>query len=113
MSKHNDIKGVADSNGAWVEDDNIGMVFTDYFQNLFESSSTTNVDYIAGLIRHKVPNEMINMITKPYTKAEINIAFNHMSKGKSLGPDGMTMEFYKNNWDIIDRDLIKSYIGYP
>lgn len=47
----------------------------------------------------------------PYTEAEVNNALNQISEGKSPGPDGMTMEFYRHNWDIINKDLTKVVLG--
>lgn len=103
--RNNTIRGITDSHNNWVEDDNIETVFVDYFNNLFKGSATTNMEHVVNLIKHKIPDNMIVNLTLPYTEMELNIVLQQMNEGKSPGPNGMTMEFYKHHWDVIGRDI--------
>ena len=38
---------------------------------------------------------------RPITKEELNCTISQIAIGKSPGPDGLTIEFYKKNWDTI------------
>ena len=46
-----------------------------------------------------------NDLTRSITKDEIHSTISQFKPGKSPGPDGLTIEFYKSNWTIIAQDL--------
>ena len=37
---------------------------------------------------------------------EIEAAINQMAKGKALGPDGLSIEFYTQCWPIVKNDFV-------
>lgn len=49
---------------------------------------------------------------KPVTKSEVYNALRAMLKGKSPGPDGITMEFYLFNWNIIGDHLFNVVVYF-
>lgn len=60
---------------------------------------------VTNLITRKAPPSMLDDLIIPYTEIDVKVAMNQMFDGKSLGPDGMTIEFYKHNWDIVGKDI--------
>lgn len=48
---------------------------------------------------------MTDELIKPYSEINVKTALNQMFEGMSLGPDGMTVEFYKHNWGVVSKDI--------
>ena len=47
-------------------------------------------------------------LLKEVTKEELNSVINSFQKGKILGPDGFTLEFFQGFYDMLKRDLLEA-----
>ncbi|KAH1107833.1 hypothetical protein J1N35_011601 [Gossypium stocksii] len=106
--KKNNIARLKDINGHWRENTtDICMAIREYFQRLFKSNlnsnSTLNLDYIDRCI----PGEANDKLLKNFTDNEIKEAFNQMDPRKALGIDGLSGNFFIENWDVVRGDVLK------
>ena len=56
-------------------------------------------------LENKVNNNQNKTPTKPITKKETQLAISKMEKGKTPGIDGLPIELYETNFDLIQIDL--------
>ena len=54
------------------------------------------------------PLQQTKLITKT-NREEVKKAITNSKTGKTPGPDGLSIEFYKESWHIIGPDLIEVY----
>jgi hypothetical protein len=54
-----------------------------------------------------VTEEQNNNLNKPIAEEEIYQALQEMPNGKSLGPDGFTVDFFKAYWEVIKHDVYR------
>ena len=54
------------------------------------------------------PLQQSELITK-INREEVKRAITNTKTGKTSGPDGLSIEFYKESWHIIGSDLIEVY----
>lgn len=77
----------------------INLVFSDYYARLYTSESppinTTNLDLLNSLEYPTIDENTAKNLGDPITESEIQVAINSMNPGKSPGPDGFTVGFYK------------------
>ncbi|KAH7837196.1 hypothetical protein Vadar_010876 [Vaccinium darrowii] len=86
--KRNRITGIQRANGTWCEEPNgIAEEFVDYFQNLFQSEGTFNVEEVLCTIQGQVTDQMNVMLTKEVNRAEIQKALWDMNPTKAPGAD--------------------------
>ena len=88
----------------------IANVATDYFRELFTTSSPTRDNEVADLIPRKITEEMNEHLTKEFHKEEIFQVIHSMHLTKAPGLDGMPVIFYQKYWDIIGDDVSKKIL---
>lgn len=49
------------------------------------------------------------LLTKPFLEEEVKRVVWECEGGKSPGPDGFGVEFYKDCWDIVKEDLVREF----
>ena len=89
----------------------IANVATNYFRELFTTSSPTRDNEVLELIPRKITEEMNEHLTKEFHKEEIFQAIHSMHPTKAPGPDGMLAIFYQKYWDIIGDDVSKTILN--
>lgn len=76
-----------------------------YFTQLYKNDGREK-PRIPNLFSSWIDNEVACNFEKPFSIEEVKIAVMSMGKDKSPGPDGFSMLFYQDCWDIIQADLI-------
>ncbi|CAA7023627.1 unnamed protein product [Microthlaspi erraticum] len=93
--------------GSWAEtEEDIERVATDYLQNLFTSSHPTDFDEALRYVTVKVNSDINQSLTKPPSNEEIRLAIEDINPEKAPGPDGMTILFKQQFWEITAKDVI-------
>lgn len=80
-----------------------------YFEDLFKTMDNSSVEQIMLVIPRCVTQEMNNTLTKPVKDKEIVEAFNQMDTSKAPRCNGLSGLLFKENWDIVGRDVVKYY----
>ena len=110
-SRKNRITGLFFNSGEWNTDPGkmLGII-SDYFQDIFLSSSPSTSDFssVLSCVRPKVTTDMNNQLLRPFTSEEIKKALMDMNPTKAPGPDGLLAIFFQKIWDIIGEDITKA-----
>jgi exonuclease III len=81
-----------------------------HFKNLYSATATEDLDPLAYPIS-EVPNLITGdenkVLNRPISDKEIKQVVFSMHPDKAPGPDGYTVHFYTQCWDIINKDLCK------
>ena len=89
----------------------IASIATEYFKELFSTSSPTRMEEVADLVPGKVTQEMNKQLTKEFQKEEIIQAVWNMHPTKASGLDSMFAIFYQKYWDVIRDDVINNVLN--
>ena len=65
-----------------------------------------NAEFLS-LIENKISVDQNNELDQEVTTEEIEGSVFSMAQDKARGPDGFTVAFYRNHWDIIKKDFIR------
>lgn len=105
----NTINHISDANGALCSDRiDIERAFTLFYTNLWTEPSDRNPFDIALAILNDLPqisNVDGQILIRDVSCEEIYFTISNLPFGKSLGPDGITVEFFKFFWNDIGAQL--------
>lgn len=111
----NHIPGLFNSNGVWCEDDrDLEVIITDYFGELFETSSPdmAMIDETLGVVRSRLTPEMFSQLSAPFTSEEVISALSNMAPLKSPGPDGLLVLFFHKYWHVICSEILSCVLDF-
>lgn len=86
-------------------------VDVEFYINLFKQKGkieNKNMETMKEVITKKISEEMKDTSQAEVTKEEINQALLAMKNDKAPVPDGFTEEFFKQNWEVVGDEVIKS-----
>uniref|UniRef100_A0A2N9GLU6 CCHC-type domain-containing protein n=1 Tax=Fagus sylvatica TaxID=28930 RepID=A0A2N9GLU6_FAGSY len=110
--KRNQINLLKKADGNWTQDQaEIGMCFTDFFSNLFNSSNPPFPDEISKLFHPIINDEDNTAICSVPNEEKIKDSLFSMESLKSPGPDGLPPLFYKHYWSIVKKDASSPVSG--
>jgi hypothetical protein len=78
-----------------VKEMEMAAVITNYFCNLFSSSTGDRLEELMTYVHHRVTPNMNAMLAEPYSVEEVKYALNGIGDLKAQGSDGMPAAFYK------------------
>ena len=106
-NKRNLILGLEDEAVVWVEEEEVlGKVVEDYFQDMFTSSNPSQFDEILVGLQPVIIAEMSASLSRDYQAKEVLLALKQMALLTAPGPNGMSPIFYKTYWHIVGDDVI-------
>ena len=113
LNRHkNSIFQILDSQGnIQVDRDNIEKVFIDHFKSLWTDPDNTSFSNLVLSLPHDLPtlsNDSSVYLVRKVTKSEIFKTLMSLSSGKSPGPDGFNVDFYKFFWNDIQDNLFEA-----
>ncbi|GJS41994.1 RNA-directed DNA polymerase, eukaryota [Tanacetum coccineum] len=93
--------------GDWVSDPiAIKNHIYHHFSSRFKKENRTRPTYNSLLFKHFTLDE-VQFLDRPFFNLEIKDAVWSCGSDKSPGPDDFTFKFFKNHWDIIEKDCKK------
>lgn len=84
-----------------------GEVATEYFTNLFKSSSDGDFSSLFEGFTRRVTDSMNEKLDREVSKQEVKIAVFSINAGSAPGPDGMTGLFFQRYWNIVGDQVTK------
>ncbi|KAL1201845.1 hypothetical protein V5N11_014808 [Cardamine amara subsp. amara] len=113
----NAIRYIRDDNGDRIDDPaQVKDQIITYFNNMLGSENPSTSPYSVAQIKdlhpYHCPPELTSTLTAIPTKEEIRASLLSMPKSKAPRPDGFTMEFYRDAWDIVGNDLVKAVTDF-
>ena len=110
--KKNTILGLWNNKGKWCEDkDSIAATTVSYFQNIYTTTSPTNISDVTSVIPTQVTEEMNTNLSRIFTKDEVVKALQQIHPTKALGLDGMYAIFYHKYWNIVGPNVINMVLN--
>jgi hypothetical protein len=79
--------------------------FVEYFSNLYSSSNCGAAEINLQGLEDRVSNEMNTSLLKEFSKEEVHAALWKMAPLKAPGPDGLSADFFLDNWDIVEEEV--------
>lgn len=102
------IKGI-EHYGIWeVEPSKVKDIFKDHFMKIFQEDLNCNRSQDLGNTPRLSVRER-NDLEKPFEEKELKEAIWRCGTNKSPGPDGFTVEFFKQHWEFLKNDLLEAY----
>lgn len=89
-------------------EEEIAQAFTNYFQNLFTSSSPNGIEEFKAGLEGRVFEAMNEELIKDFMKEEFCATLTQMAPLKSPGPDSFLACFYQDNWPTIGVEVYKA-----
>ena len=106
----NYIKGIKNANGVWVEEvEEVVEVASDYFMNIFTAGTCDRIEECLNIVNHKITDDMLEVLSRPYSSEEIKAAFFQMGPTKVLGLDGMN---YQKFWHIVGIEVTDAVLDF-
>ena len=78
----------------------------EYFANIFTTSNPSSFDEVLEGMLPTVTEDMNSDLNRPFLAEEVQRALHQMAPLTTLGPDGMSLIFYKSFWHIVGNDVI-------
>ncbi|KAF7802375.1 ribonuclease H [Senna tora] len=105
--------------GQWIDDqEGIKQAATEYFQQLYtnrnEGDEDTRRHFISQSGTPKLNQGHIQLLSKPFSKMEIETALFQMQGGKAPGPDGMSPMFFQHCWNTVHEgvtNMVSSFVS--
>ncbi|GKC53275.1 RNA-directed DNA polymerase, eukaryota, reverse transcriptase zinc-binding domain protein, partial [Tanacetum coccineum] len=99
---------VTDSVGTIYKNDCVAKAFVSHYEVFLGHEGVTSPLNFQGLYDQVLDNEAAIDMIREVNDNEIKEALFSMGNDKSSGPDGYTAAFFKEAWDIVGHDVIKS-----
>jgi len=93
----------ADNGSIVSHSDDVCRVFSSFYASLFTAEATDPViaNSLLGNVSAALPPTQADLCDGPFSPDECFVALNGMARGKSLGSDGLPMEFYVKLWPLL------------
>ncbi|GKD29751.1 hypothetical protein Tco_1240529 [Tanacetum coccineum] len=97
---------VTSDDGMVYENDKVAESFVHHYEMFLGQPGDTTYFCANDLFRCRLEeNEALDM-TRPVTRQEVKSALFSMGNDKAPGPDGYTVAFFKESWDIVADDFV-------
>lgn len=99
--RKNNFDMLQDSSGNWIgESDQLEVMVTNYFHNLFTEDSVRQPLPLNGCFPG-ISEEQLRELSKRVTRGDIFNVVKHMSPFKAPGKDGLHAGFFQSQWNIV------------
>jgi hypothetical protein len=93
------------------EEEAMKEVATNYFTNLFSSSTGDRVEELLCHVDSRVTTQMNEALCKRFTSEEVVEALNGIGDLKAPGLDGMHSVFYKKFWEVVGEKVTEEVLA--
>ena len=66
-----------------------------YFMNIFKAGTCDRMEDCLNTVNQKITDDMMEMLSRPYSSEEVKATLFQMKPTKALEPDGMNAFFYQ------------------
>ena len=63
-------------------------------------------------LTEKITDDMLEVLSRPYSNEEVKAALFQMGSTKALEPDGMNALFYQKFWHIVDNEVTDAVLDF-
>jgi hypothetical protein len=106
-ARKNKVKQIIDDSGVvHTEQQSMGNLVSDYFQNIFTSNPSIDPTPVLELVECKVTEDMNSKLCADFSDKEIADALFQIGPLKAPGPDGFPARFFQRNWGLLKEETI-------
>ena len=105
--------GIRDEQHGWkVQPEEISLVLTEYYRNLFSSSRSSSSNGVLAHVPQVITDKMNASLTSEFMKSEVVVALQQMAPLKVPGSDEMPPLFFQHFWSTVDKDVTSSILSW-
>ncbi|GKD26194.1 hypothetical protein Tco_1232408 [Tanacetum coccineum] len=108
QASRNRIDSVTASNGVCVDGDQVSLAFINHYTEFLGQQGVISDFNSIDLFSKQLSNDVANYMIHGMFDQEIREAIFYMGDNKAPGPDGYSIAFFKEAWDIIEADVTKA-----
>lgn len=109
--RRNTIRCIENENGAEAtEFEDMVEIIRGYFIQIFTKDAGRDDTNALAALECKITPEMNEILTKPFTKEDVQTTIKHMHPAKAPGPDGMTPLFFQKFWSVCKHDVLREIL---
>ena len=90
----------------------VAKVASDYFMNIFKAGSCDRMEECLNVVHQRLTTDMLEVLSKPYSREEVRVALFQMGPTKTPGPDGMNALFYQKFWHIVGNGVTDAVLDF-
>ncbi|CAN0922514.1 Transposon TX1 uncharacterized 149 kDa protein [Linum grandiflorum] len=90
---------------------NVAVAAVNFYQSLYKETRVRR-PWATKLALRSLPKEVATGLVRSVSEAEIWEVIKGCGGGKSPGPDGFPMEFFKNYWEIVKEDVCAAVMEF-
>lgn len=102
----NRINVVTNAEGVVFENEDVAQAFVSHYSDFLGKKGNTSELCMHDLFSVKLDDHVANDMIREVTRQEVKSALFSMGSEKSPGPDGYTVAFFKEAWDIVADDFV-------
>lgn len=92
-------------------DSGIEKAFIDYFNEVYQNAPQCKW-LIGNLNWRPITGAQAISLMQPFTEAEVLSSINLLGSNKTLGPNGFTIKFFKEFWNIFRKDIMNLFHNF-
>ena len=90
----------------------VAEVASDYFMNIFKAGTCDRMEECLNAVNQRLTADMLEVLSRPYSREEVRIALFQMGPTKAPGPDGMNALFYQKFWHIVGNGVTDAVLDF-
>jgi len=94
------------------EVEEVAEVASDYFMNIFTVGTCDRMEECLNTVNHKIIDDMLEVLSRPYSSEEVKAALFRMGPTKTPGPDGMNALFNQKIWHIVGNEVTDAMLDF-
>lgn len=114
LEKQTPITNIISNKKVIVDPSEINNIFKQYYKDLYDAGDEVDSqrlgEFLDDLVMPHVSGEHKQMMDLEITKDDIEHAINSMQSGKSPGPDGLPIDFYKAFKERLSTPLLEMFL---
>ena len=96
----------------WKGVEEVADVASDYFMNIFKAGTCDRMKECLNAVHRRLTDDMLEVLSRPYSSDEVRVALFQMGPTKALGPDGMNALFYQKFWHIVGHGMTNVVLDF-
>lgn len=84
----------------------------EFYQNLFTTQENLNPDLVCQHVPCKVTPDMREMLERPFSEEEVEMALFQMALSKAPGVDGFNAGFFQTHSQLVKACVVNAVLGF-
>jgi len=85
---------------------------SNFYQQLFTAQADLQPEKVCDFVPRRVSDQMNEMLCRPFTPEEVEVALFQMGPNKAPGEDGFTAGFFQKHWALMKENVTVAVLGF-